>query len=84
MTQFSPVEPCVGLIHYQSWQVLLLFAQVLDHDSYAQIVSFIFCLTFFILIDLWHCGIISKIKVLLLKIKVYMKNIALFTHWGKA
>jgi len=27
-----------------------------------------------------HCGIISKIKVLHLKINVYMKNIALFTH----
>jgi len=27
-----------------------------------------------------HCGIISKIKVLHLKIKVYMKNIAVFTH----
>jgi len=26
------------------------------------------------------CGIISKIKVLHLKIKVYMKNIAVFTH----
>jgi len=26
------------------------------------------------------CGITSKIKVLHLKIKVYMKNIALFTH----
>jgi len=30
------------------------------------------------------CGIISKIKVLHLKIKVYMKNVAVFTHWGKA
>ena len=30
------------------------------------------------------CGIISKIKVLLLKIKVYMKNVAVFPHWGKA
>jgi len=30
------------------------------------------------------CGIISKIKVLHLKIKVYMKNVALVTHWGKA
>jgi len=30
------------------------------------------------------CGIISKIKVLYLKIKVYMKNVAVFTHWGKA
>ena len=26
------------------------------------------------------CGIISKIKVLHLKIKVYMKNVAVFTH----
>jgi len=31
-----------------------------------------------------NCGIISKIKVLHLKIKVYMKNVAVFTHWGKA
>jgi len=27
-----------------------------------------------------ECGIISKIKVLHLKIKVYMKNVAVFTH----
>jgi len=27
-----------------------------------------------------HCGIISKIMVLHLKIKVYMKNVAVFTH----
>jgi len=26
------------------------------------------------------CGIISKIKVLHLKIQVYMKNVVLFTH----
>ena len=36
------------------------------------------------LLQVSMCGIISKIKVLHLKIKVYMKNVALFTHWGKA
>jgi len=30
------------------------------------------------------CGIINKIKVLHLKIKFYMKNVAVFTHLGKA
>jgi len=29
---------------------------------------------------LGRCGIISKIKILHLKIKVYMKNVAVFTH----
>jgi len=33
---------------------------------------------------LHSCGIISKIKILHLKIKVYMKNVAVFTHRGKA
>ena len=30
--------------------------------------------------EIRRCGIISKIKVLHLKIKVYMKNVAVFTH----
>jgi len=37
-----------------------------------------------VLVSSPKCGIISKIKVLLLKINVYMKNVAFFTHWGKA
>jgi len=48
-----------------------------------------FCVETLDYFSLWNlalgqCGIISKIKVLHLRIKVYMKNVAVFTHWGKA
>lgn len=78
----SPVKPHVGLIQYQSWQVLPLVSQVLDHGSYAQnVFCFTFCLNFLFLIKLWHASPFLLWHILLLELLLDLKSF--FNHYSQ-